>query len=71
MVGHAFPIWTGLRGGKAVMAFVGGAFALSPAAAGLCLHPIETRLHGRKGGRESTRYRFASQRQRPVLAAWQ
>ena len=37
MVGHAFPVWTGFRGGKAVMAFVGGAFALSPAAAGLCL----------------------------------
>jgi glycerol-3-phosphate acyltransferase PlsY len=37
MVGHAFPVWTGFRGGKAVMAFVGGAFALSPVAAGLCL----------------------------------
>src|SRR3954447_19124805 len=37
MVGHAFPIWTGLRGGKAVMAFVGGAFALSPVAAAVCL----------------------------------
>src|SRR5215210_3920973 len=37
MVGHAFPIWTGLRGGKAVMAFVGGAFALSPLPAGICL----------------------------------
>ena len=37
MVGHAFPVWTGFRGGKAVMAFVGGAFALSPAAAGVCL----------------------------------
>jgi len=37
MVGHAFPIWTGFRGGKSVMAFVGGAFALSPLAAGICL----------------------------------
>src|SRR3954454_20135068 len=37
MVGHAFPIWTGFRGGKSVMAFVGGAFALSPLAAALCL----------------------------------
>src|SRR5215212_10254301 len=37
MVGHALPIWTGGRGGKAVMTFVGGAFALSPAAAGACL----------------------------------
>src|SRR3954469_8564584 len=37
MVGHAFPVWTGFRGGKAVMAFVGGAFALSPLAAAVCL----------------------------------
>jgi glycerol-3-phosphate acyltransferase PlsY len=37
MVGHAFPVWTGFRGGKAVMAFVGGAFALSPLAAAICL----------------------------------
>jgi glycerol-3-phosphate acyltransferase PlsY len=37
MAGHAFPVWTGLRGGKAVMAFVGGMLALSPAAAGACL----------------------------------
>ena len=37
MAGHAFPIWTGLRGGKAVMCFVGGAFALSPAAAAIAL----------------------------------
>lgn len=33
MLGHAFPPWTRGRGGKAVMTFVGGAFALSPAAA--------------------------------------
>jgi len=33
MVGHAFPVFASFRGGKAVMAFVGGAFALSPLAA--------------------------------------
>jgi acyl phosphate:glycerol-3-phosphate acyltransferase len=37
MVGHAFPVFAGFRGGKAVMAFVGGAFALAPAAALICL----------------------------------
>lgn len=37
MVGHALPLFAGFRGGKAVMAFVGGGFALSPLAAGLCL----------------------------------
>jgi acyl phosphate:glycerol-3-phosphate acyltransferase len=37
MVGHAFPLFTRGRGGKAVMAFVGGAFALGPVAAGLAL----------------------------------
>ena len=37
MLGHAFPLFAGFRGGKAVMAFVGGAFALAPPAAGLCL----------------------------------
>ena len=40
MVGHAFPLFASFRGGKAVMCFVGGAFALSPLAAlaalGLC-----------------------------------
>jgi acyl phosphate:glycerol-3-phosphate acyltransferase len=35
IVGHAFPAFAGLRGGKGVMCFVGGAFALSPPAA-LC-----------------------------------
>src|ERR687893_2365467 len=30
MVGHAAPVFVRIRGGKAVMAFVGGAFALSP-----------------------------------------
>ena len=33
MVGHAFPVFASFRGGKAVMAFAGGAFALSPLAA--------------------------------------
>jgi glycerol-3-phosphate acyltransferase PlsY len=37
MVGHALPIWAGFHGGKAVMAFVGGGFALSPAAAAIAL----------------------------------
>jgi glycerol-3-phosphate acyltransferase PlsY len=36
MVGHAFPLFAHLRGGKAVMCFVGGAFALSPLAAFGC-----------------------------------
>jgi len=33
MAGHAFPLFAGFRGGKAVMTFVGGAFALAPVAA--------------------------------------
>ena len=37
MLGHAFPLFAGLRGGKAVMTFVGGAFALAPLAALACL----------------------------------
>jgi glycerol-3-phosphate acyltransferase PlsY len=37
MAGHAFPVFAGFRGGKAVMAFVGGAFALAPLAALVCL----------------------------------
>ena len=36
MLGHAFPIQAPARGGKAVMCFVGGAFALSPLAALAC-----------------------------------
>jgi acyl phosphate:glycerol-3-phosphate acyltransferase len=35
MLGHAFPVFAGLRGGKAVMTFVGGAAVLAPAAAGI------------------------------------
>lgn len=37
MLGHAFPLFAGFRGGKAVMTFVGGAFALAPLAALVCL----------------------------------
>jgi glycerol-3-phosphate acyltransferase PlsY len=37
MLGHAFPLFARLRGGKSVMTFVGGAFALSPPAALACL----------------------------------
>jgi acyl phosphate:glycerol-3-phosphate acyltransferase len=37
MVGHALPAFAGFRGGKAVMTFVGGAFALAPLAAGIAL----------------------------------
>src|SRR3954451_2172429 len=32
MLGHAFPAFAGLRGGKAVMCFVGGMLVLAPAA---------------------------------------
>ena len=37
MVGHALPVFARFRGGKSVMCFVGGAFALSPLAAAACL----------------------------------
>ena len=37
MVGHAFPLFASFRGGKSVMTFVGGAFALSPVAAVIAL----------------------------------
>jgi glycerol-3-phosphate acyltransferase PlsY len=37
MLGHALPVLARGRGGKAVMCFVGGAFALSPLAAVACL----------------------------------
>ena len=33
MIGHALPLFAGFRGGKAVMTFAGGAFALAPLAA--------------------------------------
>ena len=37
MLGHAFPLFAGFRGGKAVMTFVGGGLALAPWAAAVCL----------------------------------
>jgi acyl phosphate:glycerol-3-phosphate acyltransferase len=37
MLGHAFPLFAGFRGGKAVMTFVGAAPVLAPAAAALAL----------------------------------
>ena len=37
MAGHALPLFAGFRGGKAVMTFAGGAFALAPLAAAICL----------------------------------
>jgi len=37
MVGHALPLFARGRGGKSVMCFVGGAFALSPLAAVGCV----------------------------------
>ncbi|MEJ7797148.1 MAG: glycerol-3-phosphate acyltransferase [Solirubrobacteraceae bacterium] len=37
MVGHAIPLFARLRGGKSVMTFAGGAFALSPIAAAITL----------------------------------
>jgi glycerol-3-phosphate acyltransferase PlsY len=37
MIGHALPLFDRLRGGKSVMAFVGGMFALAPAAAAIAL----------------------------------
>jgi glycerol-3-phosphate acyltransferase PlsY len=37
MLGHALPLFAGFRGGKAVMTFVGGAFAVAPLAAFACL----------------------------------
>ena len=37
MIGHAFPVFAGLRGGKSVMTFCGGVFALAPVAAAISL----------------------------------
>jgi glycerol-3-phosphate acyltransferase PlsY len=37
MIGHAFPLFAHLRGGKSVMCFVGGGFVLAPLPAVLAL----------------------------------
>jgi acyl phosphate:glycerol-3-phosphate acyltransferase len=37
MVGHALPVFARFRGGKSVMTFVGGAFAVTPVAALIAL----------------------------------
>ena len=37
MIGHAYPVFARFRGGKSVMTFAGGAFALSPTAAVIAL----------------------------------
>lgn len=37
MLGHCFPVFSNFRGGKAIMTFGGGAFALSPLAALICV----------------------------------
>jgi acyl phosphate:glycerol-3-phosphate acyltransferase len=37
MIGHAYPLFARFRGGKSVMTFAGGAFALSPTAAAIAL----------------------------------
>jgi acyl phosphate:glycerol-3-phosphate acyltransferase len=37
MIGHAFPVFAGFQGGRSVMTFAGGAFALSPPAAAIAL----------------------------------
>ncbi len=37
MVGHAFPVGAGFRGGRSVLTFVGGALVFAPVAAGLAV----------------------------------
>jgi len=37
MIGHAFPAFSGFRGGKSVMTFVGGGIVLDPIAGATCL----------------------------------
>lgn len=37
MLGHCFPLFARFRGGKAIMTFGGGAFALAPVAALICV----------------------------------
>jgi glycerol-3-phosphate acyltransferase PlsY len=49
MVGHAFPAFAGLRGGKSVMTFVGGAIALSPLAGAIALGVLALLTFSRGG----------------------
>jgi glycerol-3-phosphate acyltransferase PlsY len=37
MIGHAFPVFAGRRGGRSVLAFVGTATVVSPIAASICV----------------------------------
>ena len=37
MVGHAFPVFAGFRGGRSLLVFVGGSLVLSPVAAALAV----------------------------------
>ena len=37
MLGHAFPVFASFRGGKSVMTFAGGAFAVAPVPAAIAL----------------------------------
>ena len=37
MVGHAFPMFAGFRGGRSLLVFVGGSLVLSPVAAALAV----------------------------------
>jgi glycerol-3-phosphate acyltransferase PlsY len=49
MVGHAFPAFARLRGGKSVMTFVGGALVLAPTAGAIALALLAV-LSVRRGG---------------------
>lgn len=50
MLGHAFPVLTRGRGGKSVMTFAGGAFALAPLAAATCLAACALLARATRGG---------------------
>ena len=60
MAGHAFPAFARLRGGKSVMCFVGGSFALSPlaATAALALCGLVTVLAAFKWGARAGIFAF-------------
>src|SRR5688572_3423102 len=47
MVGHAFPAFAGLHGGKSVMTFVGGALVLAPVAANRAAAARRAVVHAR------------------------